>query len=82
MSSRGCLKVGEVVLSWLGKPMPKDCCNIFKTMNAWGPSLCNIHIRTVTSLLMQDQKLKNYRLTRLLVSLAVAHTRKKNSEKI
>lgn len=75
-------KVGEVVLEWLDKEMPQGCCSIYKTMNAWGPDLCNIHVRTVTQLLMQEAKLNNYRLTMLLINLAVAYTRKKNSEKI
>ena len=69
------------MLQLLNKTMPNGCCSIYKTMDAWGPDLCNIHIRTVTQLLIQEAKLTNYNQAMELVSLAVAVARENISKK-
>jgi hypothetical protein len=77
------VQLGTKIAEWLRVKVPTDCCNIYKTINAWGPSLSLHHIRTVATLLMDERKIPQvkYPLVKLLIKLAVADDQKKIKEK-
>jgi hypothetical protein len=77
------VQLGTKIAEWLNVEVPESCCNIYKTINAWGPSLSLHHIRTVATLLMDERKIpqSKYPLVKLLIKLAVADAQKKIKEK-
>lgn len=74
------IQVGDIISEWLDIPIPKNCCNIFKTMNAWGPQSCRAHSKTLAKIMILELnfKVSDYHKLKLLIYLASAHVNKKN----
>lgn len=71
------LRVGDVVAKWYSEFAHKElkavgCCNVVKTMNAWGPTLCVAHSRTLAAVMSTELSIPHHKRTLLKLLIATA----------
>lgn len=71
------LRVGNVVAEWYSEFAKKElkavgCCNVVATMNAWGPTLCVQHSKTLAAIMCTELGIPREKksLVKLLIATA------------